>query len=69
MACSDMYRVVTPTKLYESHSYYGELWRFQEMEWEPDDDEGSPYEAQVSHFSCTNLLNLEIRILTAETAF
>ena len=39
------------------------------MGWEPDDDEGSPYEAQVSHFSCTNLLNLEILILTAETAF
>ncbi len=58
-------RMIPPTNLYESHSYYGDLWRFQDMEWERGGDEESIYEAQVSQFSCTNLLSLDIPILNS----
>lgn len=39
---------VPPTRLHEPNDFYGELWRFQDMQWEPGEDPALNYESQAS---------------------
>lgn len=62
-------RRIPLTKLPEPNAYYGELWKFHDMEWEPGEDPDLNYEAQVKEPpSSNNPLYLSLPMLTAEIA-